>query len=205
MPAPMRDHTPRSVGSERLRHRLVAVRVAAQLLPVAGDQQQRVVGARAEHQHRQDERAHVVGGQAGVPGQQVDQRLRGDERDDHADQRQQPQHRAAVGQQQDDDDDRRGDVHQRRVDAHERVAEGGGVAGRAAYERDGAVSAGTVSLGVNRLASSTTRVDSAFLGSEAGASFLSALSSLPASGTATMKTTPHAARTAHFVQRPQES
>ena len=71
-----------------------------------------------------------------------------------------------------------------------------------APSRSYTTTAGTVSLGVNRLARSTTRVDSAFLGSEADASFFSTPVSLPASGPATMTTTTHAARTAHFVQRP---
>ena len=39
---------------QRERHRLVPVLVAAQLLPVAGDEQQGVVGAGAEHQDGQD-------------------------------------------------------------------------------------------------------------------------------------------------------
>ena len=39
-------------GAQRERHRLVLVLVAAQLLAVAGDEQQRVVGAGAEHEHR---------------------------------------------------------------------------------------------------------------------------------------------------------
>ena len=66
---------------QRDRHRLVPVLVPAQLLAVAGDQQQRVVGAGAEDQHGQDAGALRVDGQAGVLGEQVDDRLRGDERD----------------------------------------------------------------------------------------------------------------------------
>src|SRR6266545_7673090 len=63
--------------------------------------------------------------------------------------------------------------------------------------------AGKVSLGVNGLDSSTTCVDSAFLGSHADASFFWALLSLLASGPATTNTTIQRARTIHLVQRPQ--
>ena len=58
--------------AQRDRHRLVPVRVPAQLLAVAGDQQQGVVGAGAEHQHGEDAGALRVDDQAGVLGQQVD-------------------------------------------------------------------------------------------------------------------------------------
>src|SRR5512132_1036377 len=64
-------------------------------------------------------------------------------------------------------------------------------------------SAGKMLLGENRLASSTTWVDSAFLGSHAEASFCWALFSLPASGPATANTTIHKPRTTHLVRRPQ--
>src|SRR6266508_5939611 len=62
--------------------------------------------------------------------------------------------------------------------------------------------AGKVSLGVNRLARSTTWVDSAFFGSQADASFFWALLSLPASGPATATTTSQKAMTPHLDQRP---
>src|SRR5215217_6477452 len=58
-----------------------------------------------------------------------------------------------------------------------------------------------MSLGVNRSASSTTWVDSAFLGSQAEASFCWALLSLPARGPATANTATQKARTTHLVQR----
>src|SRR5512132_2798276 len=64
-------------------------------------------------------------------------------------------------------------------------------------------SAGNTSLGENRLASSTTWVDSAFLGSQADESFCWALFSLPASGPATANTAIQNPRTTHLVQRPQ--
>src|SRR5919198_1846844 len=62
--------------------------------------------------------------------------------------------------------------------------------------------AGNTSLGVNGLARSTTCVDSAFLGSQADASFFCALLSLPASGPAAKATTSQKARTIHLLQRP---
>ena len=101
-------------------HRLVPVLVPAQLLAVAGDQQQRVVRARAEDQHGEDAGALRVDGQAGVLGEQVDHGLGDDQRDAGRDHRQQPEHRAAVGDQQDDDDDGERREQQRAVDALER-------------------------------------------------------------------------------------
>src|SRR5829696_5130603 len=59
-----------------------------------------------------------------------------------------------------------------------------------------------MSLGVNCLASSTTWVDSAFLGSQADESFCWALFSFPASGHATAITTIQNPRTTHLVRRP---
>src|SRR4029453_4500514 len=59
-----------------------------------------------------------------------------------------------------------------------------------------------MSLGANRLASSTTWVDSAFWGSQAEESFCWALLSLPASGPATANTTIQKTRPPHLVQRP---
>ena len=57
-------------------HRLVPVLVAAQLLAVAGDEQQRVVGAGADHQDGEDRLALAVDGEVGVLGQQVDDAAR---------------------------------------------------------------------------------------------------------------------------------
>src|SRR5829696_1344287 len=65
--------------------------------------------------------------------------------------------------------------------------------------------AGNTSLGVNCLASSTTWVDSALLGSQADESFCWALLSLPASGPATANTATQKTRTTHLVQRPHGS
>jgi hypothetical protein len=119
-PAPQRD-----------RHRVVPVGVPAKLLPVPGHKQQRVIGARPEHQHVQDARALRVDGQARVRGEQVDQRLRAHQRGSHADHRQQPEHRAPVGDQQQDDHNRKRGVEQGAVDALERLARVGRCAQRA--------------------------------------------------------------------------
>src|SRR5215213_1258990 len=62
--------------------------------------------------------------------------------------------------------------------------------------------AGNTSEGANRLASSTTWVDSAFWGSQAELSFCWALLSLPASGPATANTAIQKPRTTHLLQRP---
>ena len=70
-------------AAQRERHRPVPVGVAAQLLAVAGDQQQGVVDADPEDEDREDALALEVDGQAGVAGQQVDDRagdLAGDAR-----------------------------------------------------------------------------------------------------------------------------
>src|SRR6266542_901591 len=69
-------------------------------------------------------------------------------------------------------------------------------------ERSWTTSAGNTSLGVNRLARSTTWVDSAFFGSHEDASFFCALLSLPDSGPATTNTAIQKTRTAHLPQRP---
>ena len=82
------------------RHREVARRRDLQLVAVARDQQQRVVGAGAEDEHREDARGR------GVPGDAEDRHDLG--REDrgepvghgHDGERDQPQHRAAVGEQQ---------------------------------------------------------------------------------------------------------
>src|SRR4029453_38437 len=59
-----------------------------------------------------------------------------------------------------------------------------------------------MSLGANRLASSSTWVDSALFGSQAELSFCWALFSLPASGPAAANTPIQNARTTHLLQRP---
>jgi hypothetical protein len=104
--------------------------VPAQFLPVTRYEQQRVAGARPEHQHDQDAGALPVHRQAAL-GQQVDDRLGGGERHAGRDDRQDPQHRAAVGQQQQDDDHGQRGVQQRTVDALEDLDCTGGAGGRA--------------------------------------------------------------------------
>src|SRR5262245_945616 len=59
-----------------------------------------------------------------------------------------------------------------------------------------------MSLGANRLACSTTWVDSALWGSHDEASFCWALFSFPANGPATANTTTQNPRTTHLVTRP---
>ena len=120
------DHDGGGAGQHRLDgtthrgpHRGVPVVDASQLVAVAGDQQQGVVRAGAEHQHRQDADRRLVPGHAeevedlggqhgGGPVGQADH----DERDD-------PQHRAAVGQDQQDRHHERGRAEQPEVGALE--------------------------------------------------------------------------------------
>ena len=88
-----------------MRQRLVAVLVAAQLLAVAGDEQQRVVGARAEHEHRQDRRRLAVDGDARL-GQRLAQRAARDLGEHHRGERDPQEDRAAVDERQQDEDER---------------------------------------------------------------------------------------------------
>ncbi len=101
------------------RHGLVPVLVSAQLFPIARRQQQGVVGARTEDEHGQDARALRVDGDHVVLREQVDDPLGCAQRDERGEQREDPQHRAAVGQQQEDDDDDAGGDQQPAVDALE--------------------------------------------------------------------------------------
>ena len=95
-------------------HRLVPVLVPAQLLPIAGHDEQRIVRAGTEHEHQQDARGLRVDGDACVLGQQVHDGLGDGERHERGDHREQPHHRAAIGQQQDHDDH-----------GHRRIEQGG--------------------------------------------------------------------------------
>src|SRR5947207_2946604 len=81
----------------------VAVLVVPELLAVAGDEQHRVVDARADRQHRQDEGAPPVHREAGVFGKQIDGSLSAAESQGHREDGQEPQDRAPVGEQQDQD------------------------------------------------------------------------------------------------------
>ena len=110
--------------------------VGLELVAVAGDQQQGVVGAGAEDEHRQD-----AGGRA-VPGDAEGRHDLGREDggepvgDGHDGQRDQPQHRAAVGEQQQQRDDAGGRQQQPHVGA---VEDGGevGLDGRRAGDLGG--------------------------------------------------------------------
>jgi hypothetical protein len=73
--------------------------------PVPGGEQQRVVRRGPEGQHRQDAGALPVDGEHAVLGQQVEDARRDGERQPRADDRQQPQDRAAVDHEQDQDHD----------------------------------------------------------------------------------------------------
>lgn len=97
------------------------VLVPAQLLAVARDQQQRVVGPSAEDKHRQNAGALSADRQTGMPRQPVDRALGQLVRHAHPDQRDQPQHRTAVGEQEQQRDDADGGEQQGGVDALERL------------------------------------------------------------------------------------
>ena len=125
------DRRRRPVQGER--HGLVPVLVAMQLFSISRDEQEGVVGAGAEHQHRQDAGTLPVDGEVGVLGEQVDDRLGTGQRHACGHDRKQPQQRTAVGQQQDDDDDEDGAVQQLPVDAGEG---GGGVCRLTAWPGD---------------------------------------------------------------------
>ena len=120
------DGRRRAVQGER--HRLVPVVVTAELFSVARDQQQCVVGAGADDQDAEDRLALPVDGQVGVLGQQVDHAAGDHVGDGGAEDRQQPQQRAAVGEQQDHDHDQERDQDQVGVDALERLGRVGRLA-----------------------------------------------------------------------------
>ncbi|GMA30811.1 hypothetical protein GCM10025875_08030 [Litorihabitans aurantiacus] len=112
-------------AAHRVPHRREPVRRPAQLVAVARDEQQRVVGAGAEHEDRQDARGRLVprdverrqhAGRDGGGG------LVGDA---HHGQRDHPQDRAAVGDHEEDGDDEGGDREQPHVRAVEHRGEVG--------------------------------------------------------------------------------
>ena len=105
----------------------MAVLVAAQLLAIAGHEQQGVVGAGADHQDAHDRLALGVDREVGVLGQQVDHAGRGHEREDGSEDRQDPEERAAVGEQQDHDHHEEGAQDEVGVDALERLGRVGGL------------------------------------------------------------------------------
>ena len=116
---------------ERGAHRLVLVGGVVQLLAVAGDEQQRVVGAGAEHQHRHD-RARLAVDRHPQLGDAVADRAREDLGEDHRDQRDEEEHRRAVDDDQQEDHQAERGQQQGAVDAFEdfdRVGREAGAAG----------------------------------------------------------------------------
>ena len=97
--------------SQRGGHRVLGGGVAAQLLPVTVDEQQRVVGGRAQDQHPQDRGRQRADGEPGV-GEPVRGGLGDDDGPERAEQRQQPQEGAAVDNDEDDHDDHEGGEQQ---------------------------------------------------------------------------------------------
>ena len=115
-------------AAEGAGHGVATILVQAQLVPIAGDQQQGIVGAGAEDEHRQDARYRGIQGDAserGDPG-------RGDAREavggSHDDQRHQPEPRAAVGDEQQNRNDDHCRQQQREISTLE---DGGNVDGEA--------------------------------------------------------------------------
>jgi hypothetical protein len=100
------------------------------LLAVSGDDQQRVVGARAEHEDRHDRRRLAVDGHAEL-GQPVAERLRQELGEDHRAERDEQEDRRAVDQDQQDHDQQRRGAEQRPVDVLEDLDRVGRVAGAA--------------------------------------------------------------------------
>lgn len=129
-----------------LGHRLVPVLVAPQFLPVAGGEQQRVVGGGAEHQHGEDEAGLGVDDESGVLRQEIDHRLGRHQGDAGGHQRQQGQYGAAVGEQQDQDHDGRRDRRQSAT-AAEGLDRVGRVAGRSGDVEPESVRVGLAELG----------------------------------------------------------
>ncbi len=118
---------------QRQLHRFELVLVPVQFLAVAGDHQQRVVGARAEHHHVEDAGGQTVDREAAVPREQVDHALGDLQGDTRAQHRHDPQRRAAIDDQQDDDDHDTGGEQQGAVDVGERLIAVGGLPGRAGH------------------------------------------------------------------------
>lgn len=110
-------------------HGVVRALDAPQFLPVARDEQQRVVRARPEHEDRHHARALPRDGRAEGLVEAVGDTHRHEVGDPGDDERHEPQHRAAVDQDQQDGDDCDGRVEQRSA---ERVVDLGGVGGQRA-------------------------------------------------------------------------
>ena len=109
----------RACGTDGLAHRLATVLVAAQLLAVAGDEQQRVVGACSEHEDGRDAGGGAVDRQLGPVGDRLHD-LRGHavtEPDDG--EGDEPEQRAAVGDDEQQGHDGGGDEQEPDVGALE--------------------------------------------------------------------------------------
>ncbi len=94
-------------AAQRVDHRDPDVLVVVQGLPVSGDEQQRVVRSDAEHQDRQQRRVLVVDHDAEALDEQVDGPHRGQRGRTDGHQRDDPQHRAAIGKDQQERNARR--------------------------------------------------------------------------------------------------
>ena len=130
-------------AAQRGPHRHVRVLLAFELLPVAGDQQQRVVRRRAEDQDGQDAAA-LPGDRQARRAEQVCRPAGGRLGEDDDEERDRPEDRRAVDEHEQDQDDRAGDREQRHVDALEHAADVGRER-RAARHRD--LQAVTAALG----------------------------------------------------------
>ena len=135
----------RAGGAERDPDRLVLVVVAAQLLPVSGDEQQRVVRAGAEHEHREDAAGLPVDRHARL-GEQVAEPARGDLGEQHREERDRPEDRRAVDEDQQDQHEPARGEQQLAVDVAEDVDRVRAVAGRAGHLHLDAVAAQLVRL-----------------------------------------------------------
>jgi hypothetical protein len=110
----------------------VAVLEVVQLLAVASHQEEGVVDTRAEDEHAEDAGALVVDGEIGILREQVDHALSGGDRADAAQQEQDRQLEAAIGDQQDHEDDPQCGQQHDAVDTGERLHLVGVDGGRAA-------------------------------------------------------------------------
>ena len=120
--------------AQRGPHRHVRVLLAFELLPVAGDQQQRVVRRRAEDQDGQDAAA-LAGDRQARRAEQVSGPAGSRLGEDDDEERDRPEDRRAVDEHEQDQDDRAGDRQQRHVEALEHAADVGRER-RAARHRD---------------------------------------------------------------------
>ena len=119
---------------QRRPHRLVLVDRAMQLLAIAGDEQQRVVGTGAEYEDRHDRARLAVDGDAEL-GQAVAERAREGLGEEHRHQRDQEEDRRAVDDDQQEDHEADRGEQQGAVDAFEDFDRVGREAGAAGHLR----------------------------------------------------------------------